>query len=144
MTCPGGISHLKLELWRWKWNWWVDFESKPYFIALSSVPHFNKLPFLMQKTENNVKIEDKEERLIKNVPEEIKETKVDTFKEKWDVPKIDLETPNRDNDNLIRDKLEEKDRNQELPPKLLTDPKVEKTGNLTFFTPVIYSINFQL
>lgn len=89
----------------------------------------------MQTIENNIKIEDKEERLVKkeDTPEEIKDTKIDMFKEKQDVLNIDLEMPNKDTDSLTNDKLEENDRTKELPPKL-TDPKVEKTGNLTILT----------
>ncbi|KAF7818326.1 protein TIME FOR COFFEE-like isoform X1 [Senna tora] len=76
------------------------------------------------KTENNIKTEDKV-GLNKNAPEEIRETWVDTYKEKQDILKIDLEMPNKDIDCLTRDKLEEMDKNQGLPHKL-TDPKVEK------------------
>lgn len=142
MTCQGVISHLKHEPWCRKRNWWVNFESINFHRPLLCSVLQLVLVFL-QKTENYIKNEDKEERLIKNAPERIKEAKIDTLKEKRDVPKIDLEMPNRDNDSLTRDKLEGKGMSQELPPKL-TDPKVEKTGTLTFFPPVIYIANVQL
>lgn len=89
----------------------------------------------MQKRENNITVEDKIERLVKKekAPEEVEETKRDAFKEKQDLVKLDLEKPTKDNDSVTSNKLKELDRNREESPKL-TDPKAEKTGNLTFFT----------
>jgi len=59
-------------------------------------------------------------------PEEIEKAKMVTFKEKLDVLKHDLEKPN--DDDKTNNKLEEKDRNQELLT-VSSNPKVEKTGN---------------
>ncbi|KAI4301252.1 hypothetical protein L6164_034547 [Bauhinia variegata] len=80
------------------------------------------------KREDNIKVEDKVERIVKKekAPEEIEETKLNAFKEKQDLLKLDLEKATRDNDSLTSNKLEERDRNGEEPPAL-TNPKVEKT-----------------
>ncbi|KAI4349510.1 hypothetical protein L6164_010092 [Bauhinia variegata] len=81
------------------------------------------------KRENNIKVEDKIERLVKKekAPEEVEETKRDAFKEKQDLLKLDLEKPTKDNDSVTSNKLKELDRNREESPKL-TDPKAEKTA----------------
>lgn len=73
----------------------------------------------------SIKVEDKVEKLVKkeNTQEGIEEVKMN----------FDLEKPNKHDDLATNHDLEEQDRNKEQSTTL-TNPKVEKTGSLTFLT----------
>ncbi|XP_027364226.1 protein TIME FOR COFFEE-like isoform X2 [Abrus precatorius] len=82
--------------------------------------------------EDTLKVEDKVERPVnkEKTPEEIKEANMVTFKENLNVIQHDLERPSNDNDNDMRttnSKLEEQDRNKELPT-ISSISKVEKAA----------------
>lgn len=84
----------------------------------------------MQKKDNNIKAEDDVEKGAKEekAAKQIQEMKMNAFKEKGDLLKIDLEKPNKDNGDATSNELEENDRNQEQPRKL-TNLKAERIGN---------------
>nr|KYP43336.1 Protein TIME FOR COFFEE [Cajanus cajan] len=80
------------------------------------------------KRENSVKLDRpvKKEKTL----EEIEEAEMISFKEKLDVLKHNLEKLNNENDIKTSNKLEEQDRNKELPT-ISSNPKVEKTAQST-------------